>query len=271
VGTKKAAAPRKPEAFDKYAYYSKAVQAPDVDVVFLRDTYKELRNREPKILREDFCGTFAISCEWVKLNKNYLAYGIDVDSEPIHYGLTNYLPKLSPERQIRLSVHQADVLNPGLPRADIIAAMNFSYYVFKERSMMKSYFHNCLSTLNDGGILLIDCFGGSRCQEANEEKTEHSGFTYYWDQASYDPITGHAVFHIHFKLKGQKKLEKVFSYDWRMWTIPELREMMTEVGFRKTTVYWEGTTKAGEGDGVFSPAERGEECQAWIAYIVGEK
>ena len=56
-----------------------------------------------------------------------------------------------------------------------------------------------------------------------------------------------------------------------MWSIPELREMMLEVGFRKTYVYWEGTTRSGEGNGNFTRAEIGEECQAWIAYVVGEK
>lgn len=136
---------------------------------------------------------------------------------------------------------------------------------------MKSYFHNCHTTLNREGILLVDCFGGSRCQEANEEETVHKDFSYYWDQESFDPVSNHAIFHIHFKPKGEKKIEKVFTYDWRMWSIPELREMMHEVGFKKTTVYWEGTTKGGEGDGVFKPAEVGEECEAWIAYVVGEK
>jgi precorrin-6B methylase 2 len=260
-----------PADFDKYSYYKRAVQSPDTDVEFLRDTYRELRGREAQVLREDFCGTFAISCEWAKISSKARAYGIDVDEEPILYGLANYLPHLTPAQRERVKILQADVLNPGLPKADIIAALNFSYFVFKERSVMKSYFHNCISTLNPGGLLVADVFGGSQCQEANEEETKHKDFTYYWDQANFDPITNEALFHIHFKPHGQKKIEKVFTYDWRMWTIPELREMMRETGFRKTYVYWEGTTRAGTGDGVFKRAEKGEECQAWIAYVVGEK
>lgn len=260
-----------PENFDKYSYYRRAVQSPDTDVDFLRDTYKELRGKEPQVLREDFCGTFAICCDWVKLSGKAKAYGIDLDEEPILYGLANYLPKLSPSQRERVKVLQENVLNPGLPKADVIAALNFSYFVFKERSMMKSYFHNCLGTLNSGGMLIVDCFGGSQCQEANEEETEHKDFTYFWDQVNFDPVTNEALFHIHFKPKGHKKIEKVFTYDWRMWSIPEIREMMRETGFRKTHVYWEGTTRAGTGDGVFKRVEKGEECQAWIAYVVGEK
>jgi hypothetical protein len=261
----------KTKEFDKYAYYRRAVQAPDSDVVFLRDTYKELRKKDPQVLREDFCGTFSICCEWVKLNRNHQAVGIDLDPEPIQYGYENYLPKLQPTQQARVKILRENVLSPGLPRADIISAMNFSYYIFKERGLMKSYFENCFSALKKDGLLLVDCFGGSRCQIANEEITDRKDFNYYWDQVNFDPITNHATFHIHFKPKGGRKIEKVFTYDWRMWTIPELREMMHEVGFRKTHVYWEGTARDGSGNGVFTRTEVGEECEGWIAYVVGEK
>lgn len=257
--------------FDKYAYYRAAVQAPDADVEFLRDTYKELRRREPMILREDFCGTFAISCEWVKLNTKYRAFGVDLDSEPIEYGRQHYLAALNQGQRERVEVLKANVLNPGLPKADIVAAMNFSHFVFKDRAMMKSYFHNCHSTLNGGGLLVVDCFGGSQCFAANEEETNHKGFKYFWDQKNYDPVTGFAEFEIHFKLKGRKKIERAFHYDWRMWSIPELREMMIESGFTNTYVYWEGTSKSGGGNGVFSQVTTGEECLAWIAYVVGAK
>ncbi len=262
---------RRPPPFDKYAIYKRAVQSPDNDVEFLRDTYRELKGRLPLTLREDFCGTFSICCEWIKLGAKFRAHGVDLDYEPIHYGLGNNLPKLSPAQRARFEVHQENVLSPGLPHADVICAMNFSYFIFKERAMLRAYFENCLTTLHPGGILVADCFGGSLCQESNEEKTKMRGFIYYWDQESFDPVSNHAVFHIHFKLDGRKKVENVFSYDWRMWSIPEIRELMLDAGFRKTHVYWEGTTRSGDGNGVFKPVEKGEECQAWIAYIVGEK
>ncbi len=260
----------KPE-FDKYWYYRNSVQAPDNDVQFLRETYKEIRGKDPVTLREDFCGTFAISCEWVKMGSKFKAYGVDLDSEPILYGLSHYLPQLAPAQRERVKILQENVLNPGLPKADVIAAMNFSHFIFKDRSVMKSYMHNAYATLNSGGIFVCDVFGGSQCYEANEEATEHKTHTYYWDQENYEPISGNALFHIHFKPKGQKKIEKVFTYDWRLWSIPELREMLRETGFRKTHVYWEGTTRSGEGNGIFTRSEKGEDCQAWIAYVVGEK
>lgn len=266
----KKGARKAPENFDKYSYYRRSVQAPDTDVEFFRDTYRELKGRNPVTLREDFCGTFSICCEWTKLGPKNRAHGIDLDYEPIQYGIAHYLPQLSKSQRERVEIHQENVLNPELPRADVICAMNFSHYIFKERSALKAYFENCAATLHSGGILITDAFGGSLCQHGNEEKTKHRGFTYYWDQESFDPISNHAVFHIHFKIDGHKKIEKVFSYDWRMWSIPEIRELMLEAGFAKTHVYWEGSTRSGTGNGVFARTEQGEECDAWIAYIVGE-
>ena len=56
-----------------------------------------------------------------------------------------------------------------------------------------------------------------------------------------------------------------------MWSIPELRDILLEAGFVKTHVYWEGTTKDGEGDGIYTRTEKGESCPSWTAYIVSEK
>lgn len=257
--------------FDKYAFYQKAVQSADGDVIFLRNAYKELRGKDPKVMREDFCGTFALSCEWVKLNPKFEAFGVDLDPEPLEYGRHHYLPKLKPEQQKRVHLLEGNVLHWSLPTADIAIAMNFSYFLFLTRESMKKYFANVHKSLKKDGIFMVDCFGGKQCQDQIEEVTRHGTFKYFWDQTGFDPVTNRALFHIHFQPKGQKKVEQVFTYDWRMWTIPEIREIMHEVGFKKTHVYWEGTTKSGEGDGVFTRTEKGEACDSWIAYISGEK
>lgn len=259
--------------FDKYKYYLRSVQSPENDVIFLRDVYKELKGKKPITLREDFCGTFAILCEWVKLSKSHLGIGIDLDREPTIYGRDRNWAKLDAFQQERVNVLNENVLSKGLPQADIVVAMNFSYFIFKTRATMKDYFSKSFASLNEGGLFVIDCFGGSACQQPNEEETVHKNFSYFWDQESFDPITNHALFHIHFKLKGEKRRrESVFRYDWRMWSIPELRDIMEEVGFRRTHVYWEGSTKDGDGNGEFTRMEAcNEDCEAWVAYIVGEK
>ena len=56
----------------------------------------------------------------------------------------------------------------------------------------------------------------------------------------------------------------------RLWTAPEIRELLIEAGFRNPTVYWEGEDEDGEGNGEFTPEEKGEADLAWIAYVVAE-
>jgi hypothetical protein len=165
------------------------------------------------------------------------------------------------------------VLGPGLPKADLICAMNFSYFIFKDRSTLTSYFKNCLKGLNGNGVLILDCFGGTKCTEPNEEEAEHGDpkFIYFWDQTSFDPLTNEAHFYIHFQREGENKRTKLFSYDWRMWAPIELKEALLEVGFERVDFLWEGSTEDGEGDGNFKLREHGEEAEAWVCYLVAVK
>jgi len=255
--------------FDKYALYTEAVQSPDTDIPFFYKRYIDHRGKKPKIFREDFCGTFALCRSWVKMGKDLQAIGVDLDPEPIAYGMSQ-MEKLKPDQQKRIQILNKNVFDKNLPSADVVVALNFSHFIIKERTEMIRYFKSVKKSLKKDGIMIIDCFGGSQVYEPNEEFVDHTGFTYYWDQDSWDPVTSRAQFYIHFKIDGKEKVKKVFSYDWRVWTIPELREIFLEAGFKKTTVYWEGTTKKGEGDGNFKPSEKGEDCESWIAYIVAE-
>ncbi len=257
-------------SFDKYDLYHRAVQSAADDVQFIQKTYRDLKKKNAKIFREDFCGTFALSTEWIKLNARHEAIGIDLDPEPMEYGRKNYLAKMKPDQQKRMTLIEGNVLSPNLPKTDIVIAMNFSYFCFKSRDLMRKYFSNVYRNLSNSGIFLVDLFGGSQCYAPIEDKIKHEGFTYYWDQTNFDPVTNEALFHIHFRVKN-KKIENVFTYDWRLWSIPELRDIMAEVGFKKTHIYWEGTAKDGSGDGNFTRTEKGESCESWIAYIVAEK
>ena len=64
-------------------------------------------------------------------------------------------------------------------------------------------------------------------------------------------------------------MRKAFRYDWRLWSLPELCELMQEAGFKETRVYWEGTDrKTNEGNGIFRRAEHAPDDPAWVAYIV---
>jgi hypothetical protein len=257
--------------FDKYAFYKEAVQSPDDDVEFYLKRYKEIRKgKKPRVLREDFCGAGAISCEWVKLDKSHKSSGLDLDPEPMEYGRQNYISQLKPDQQKRVALIKKDVLSGNLPTADITVAVNFSYFIFKKREVLKKYFKNVFESLNHQGLFILDIFGGTQCTDAIEDRTKHKKFTYYWDQQSFDPVSNEAYFEIHFKYK-KKKYQNVFNYDWRMWSIVEIREILDEVGFQDSKVYWEGDDKNGGGNGVFTSVQEGEACLSWIAYIVGIK
>lgn len=262
----------KSKTFDKYYYYHSSVQSSENDVEFFDKTYKKIRGKEAKIFREDFCGTHALSCEWVKLGKDKISYGFDIDQEPIDYGQIHYAKELNEHQRKRLNIANRDVLKANT-KSDITVAVNFSYFIFKKREILKAYFTNCYKSLNKNGVFVVDVFGGSACLEPNEEETEYTdrGYSYFWDQDNYNPITNEALFYIHFKRAGEKKRTKVFTYDWRMWSIPELTDILQEVGFKKSTVYWEGTDKSGSGNGIFKPTTKGECCEGWIAYIFAEK
>lgn len=258
--------------FDKYLLYKTAVQSPEEDVQFYLDRYIDIRGRslKPTVLREDFCGTGAISCEWVKLNKKFKSVGLDLDPEPMNYGRQNYISKLNHDQQGRIVLVQKNVLQKNLPKADIVAAVNFSYFFFKDRTILRNYFANVQGSLNKNGIFIVDIFGGTQCTDSITDKTRHKGFTYFWDQKYFDPLTNEAEFGIHFKIKN-KMYKNVFKYDWRMWTIPEVKEIMIEAGFKDVQIFWEGTDKNGGGNGIFKKVEEGEACLSWIAYVVGVK
>lgn len=257
------------KAFDKYDLYKKAVQSPADDAKFLLEVFRELRGKSPRILREDFCGTAALCGEWVKLRPNHVAYGLDLDPEPIEYGRQHDHVRLSPTQKKRLHLLEKNVLDKDLPKADLSVALNFSYFLFKTRPLMKQFLSNVRRGLRPGGLAVFDVFGGTQCHDAIEDRTNHGKFTYYWDQTGFDPVSNEAMFHIHFRV-GRRKYERVFTYDWRLWTIPELREMMEEAGFKKTHIYWEGTARDGSGNGDFTRVEKGEACLSWICYIVAE-
>jgi hypothetical protein len=50
-----------------------------------------------------------------------------------------------------------------------------------------------------------------------------------WDQAAYNPITADFKAHIHFRFKDGTAIEPAFTYEWRLWSIPELRELRVEL------------------------------------------
>jgi SAM-dependent methyltransferase len=269
----KAKKPSLAEQADRHHLYELSVQNAESEVDFIDDIYKALRGRRAKQLREDFCGTANVCCEWVRRRKGNHAIGVDIDPEVLGWGQTNNLSRLPAAAQKRIELLQQNVLKAKTPPSDAIIAMNFSYWLFKTRKGLKQYFRQAHRALADDGILFLDAYGGYDSFREIKEKTRHDdkGFTYIWEQAKYEPISGELSCHIHFAFPDGSCLKKAFSYDWRLWTLPELRELLTEAGFGKATVYWQGFDEEGEPDGIFKPTTQGEADAGWICYLTAEK
>jgi len=266
--------PRRPtaEGADRHALYEAAVQNVESEIDFVDAEFKRLRGRSARYLREDFCGTANTACEWVRRRKDNYATGIDLDAEVLAWGKAHHVEALTPAQRARIALVNDDVLRAATPLQDIVLAMNFSYWLLKERRQLRRYFRRVHDMLNDDGIFFLDCYGGYDAFRVLKERTEYDDFTYVWDQAAYNPINGDLTCHIHFRFPDGSRLKEAFSYHWRLWTLPEIREVLGEAGFGRTTVHWQGWDEQEEtGSGEFYPAETADPDAGWICYIVAEK
>ncbi|MFQ5632162.1 MAG: class I SAM-dependent methyltransferase, partial [bacterium] len=227
---------------DKHVLYEKSVQCVEAEIDFVDKTYRKLRKRKARVLKEDFCGTANTSCEWVRRRKDNSAFAVDIDPKVLAWSRSNNISHLKPAQRQRIQLINESVLETGPAPVDITLAMNFSYWVFKDRSSMTGYFRHVHQGLAEDGIFFLDAFGGYEAFQELEESTKYDGFTYVWEQSHYNPINGDYTCHIHFRFKDGSKLKKAFTYYWRLWTLPELLEMLGEAGFA-ATVYWEGSDK----------------------------
>jgi hypothetical protein len=258
------------ERADRHVLYEQAVQCAEAEIDFAADTFRRLRGRRARVLREDFCGTANNSCEWVRRGADCEAWAIDIDGKVLDWSRRHKLSRLRPAEAARVHLVNGNVLAARNTKADLILATNFSYWVFKERALMKRYFRRARAGLVEDGVLILDAFGGYEACQEMEESSKCNGFTYIWDQARFNPISSEILCHIHFRFRDGSRIEKAFTYDWRLWTLPELREMLEECGFT-ATVYWEGTDRNGDGDGVFTPTRSGDADAGWIAYVVAAR
>jgi SAM-dependent methyltransferase len=251
---------------DKHALYQISVQAPEIEVEFFTSSYRALRKKQPLSMREDFCGTAILCSAWVESHPKRTAVGVDLDQPTLDWGIEHNLSPIN-EPGKRVKLLRQDVRSKSRGKFDVINAMNFSYWVFKTREDMRGYFASVKRSLAPGGVFVCDAYGGWEAQEPMfEPRRVKGGFTYVWDQDEFCPITHDIVNHIHFEFRDGSKLDKAFTYEWRYWSLPELRELLSEAGFSKVEVYWDVAPKDDEED--YRPRTRESNQAGWLAYIV---
>jgi SAM-dependent methyltransferase len=265
---------------DPYALYEAAVQAVDYDLDFIERVYRSRRGRRFRLFREDFCATAHLAAHWVLRRPQNRAWGVDLDPRPLEWCRRHRLPVLRAAAR-RLVLVRRDVREVRRPSVDVVVALNFSYWVFKRRTELLAYFRAVRRSLRPGGMFVTNAFGGTEAMAELVEKRRIAAtnavdgspigpFTYLWQHASFNAIDHHIVCHIHFRFPDGTRMQRAFTYDWRLWTLPEVREAMLEAGFGAVEIYVEGwDDRKNVADGIYRLRKRFPNQEGWLAYVVG--
>jgi len=252
---------------DPHHLYQLSVQNPEFEIELLDRLFLRRHGRKPLTLREDFCGTALLCADWVRSAQERSATGVDLDTATLRWGREHNVEPLK-DAASRVTLLCQDVRAPGEGRFDAVVALNYSYSVFKRRSELKDYFENARRSLVPDGAFVLDCFGGWEAETILKERRRIKGFVYEWEQSFFNPVDNDFRAHIHFKLPDGRRLDRAFSYDWRHWTLAELRELLFEVGFGDVVVLWEGADEKGGGNGIFRPRKVVANEPRFTAYLV---
>jgi len=269
--------PKRPHKLDLYRL---SVQNPLAEVALLHRMYsKPNAGREARILKEDFAGTSIISMAWVAIEPEATAHAVDT------HGPTSRWAQRLAKREIgrradAIQFHVADVREITKPKVDVIAALNFSAFVFHDPTALTGYFKKARQSLRPGGIYIMDVFGGPGAmktitQSVEIEPPDHEPigpFEYHWEQRSYDAVTAKIDCRIHYTLSDGQTIQNAFRYDWRLWTLPELSDCLKSAGFSKVQIWCDRyDAKEQQSDGVYQPVKHIPAREDWIAYVVAQR
>jgi len=273
----------KPPRPDPFALYEVAVQGVEWDLDFLERVWR-YRNpgREPRTFREDFCSTAALATTWARRGRERRAWGVDLDPAPLQWARRHRLPFVREAAQ-RVTLVRGDVRQARRPSVDVACALNFSWWVFRERRELLRYLRAARAGLAPRGVLVLNLYGGLGAEKLLVERTRKRaengpdgvmlpGFTYVWEHRRFDPIDRHLLASIHFELRDGRTLRNAFTYDWRMYTLPELKDALLEAGFGDMEVWSEGWDATGKhGNGTLYKRTRLDHSDTWVAYVVATR
>lgn len=264
---------------DRYLLYEASVQDVDFDLDFFRRVYRHQRGTGFDLLREDFCGSARLASTWVARKSTRRAWAVDLDPRPLAWARAHPVGAADG----RLQFVRADVRRVRTPKVDVIAALNCSWWVFKRRPQLLDYLRSAWRSLAPRGLMVLDAFGGDRTLRTLVERRRVRGirtragdrippFTYIWEQKSFNPVDYGLHAAIHFELDDGKTMRNAFTYDWRVWSLPEIDEALREAGFRDVRIYVQGwDEERNEALDVYRRRVRFENQEAWLALIVGLK
>ncbi len=272
---------------DRHDLYELCVQSPRRVVDFLHAVHAANGAAPARILREDFCGTAAVACRWIQRARERAeparAIGVDLDGPTLDAARTRARAEGVLDA---LDLRRIDaVASPDADPADVVFVGNFSIGEIHRRADLLTYFRRSLARLHaggagwgwgGGGVMVVDTYGGAGAFTLGTLNRTHIGkrgevVHYTWEHVAADPTTGMVENAIHFRVVEQGELvlalPNAYTYRWRLWSIAELREAMTEAGFSATEVH----TKVDLPPGVIPTpvTDPGELGKDWIACVVG--
>lgn len=277
---------------DTLELYRWAVQDPETHAIVLRTMYEQLRpGGNPIVLREDFAGTSAESVAWVLLQPGGRAVAVDLDGPTLEWAQRRAVRVLGPLAS-RIAFVPGDVRSvgpPELPPADIVSVLNFSILCLREPGELRSYLCKAITGLAPDGILVLNLFGGAAAVEPGTTRHQVTpfprlstespipAFEYLWEVRSFDPASHRLDCSIHFVVPdpaapgGTREVRDAFTYDWRLWSVPEIVRACVEAGFSSVQL-WRHTCDPLKGaTGVFLGPVEPDSLPAtgkWTAYIV---
>ncbi len=257
---------RAPE--DRHRLYERAVQDAPFEAELVESILRR-HGRPARRLREDFSGTALFAAEWVRRGPERTAIAVDRNPAVHRWARRHRLPALG-DAAARLRLATIDVRAAPGRALDAVVAMNFSYSVFRTRGELRGWLRRVRAALAPGGAVVLDAFGGYRAQKQLVERRRiRGGVTYLWEQEAFDPITHRLRCAIHFEGPGRRRLRRAFTYDWRLWTLPELTELLGEAGYDGIEVLWDVAPGAAETR--YVPRRAAKAQAGWLAYVVGRR
>lgn len=201
----------------------------------MAEALAKLHGGNPRVLHEDFCGSAAVSREWCA------GGGRRAVATDLHAPTLAFAEQRAGTRAIRF-VRGSVLENPeAVPDADVVFAGNFSVGELGARADLLLYLTRGRQRLVDGGVLVCDVFGAPPTSEKASTRRvvplgDGRSVEYVWEQRCWRPWSGRVCCAVHFRvLRDGEVLESLpdaFEYSWRVWSVPELIDLMAEAGLR---------------------------------------
>ncbi len=235
-------------AYDPHTLYELCVQSPRHIVSLILGLHGE----NPLALREDFCGTAAVSARWIEEVRKYdegaRALALDLDE-----GALAHARERGTKLGSSLRIESIDCITTlDADPCDVVWVGNFSIGYIYTRALLVEYLRCSRARLAagnggfGGGIFACDLYGGTSAFSLGSLTRKHPGrghesVHYHWSHDAADPITGMVTNSISFKVEVAGEIvsehPNAFTYSWRLWGLAELREAMLEAGFTNISIH----------------------------------